>query len=249
MHAAHHESLAVLQSEPALAVNCARVGASSGAAATVGRAVRAAHPELPAASRSATGSAPRRRHHFRKFPAVRRANQGNRRQPSMSILCSPGSVASSVPRQRPGSLFPAERWCACRSVPITFASPISSFMLRRSMVMRSGRRRHEVFLLEIRLLHQPVGEAPQQVGMRPAAFIAARPEPDMVGHEASPPVPRRAATGPAAALRPDRPSARCRRAATVSTRRNQRPQFGCSSALGIAARQAGGDGMLLAESR
>ena len=50
-------------------------------------------------------------------------------------------------------------------------------------------RHHEVaavdlesqrFLVEIGLLHQPVRHASQQVEMRPAAFIAARPQPDVV---------------------------------------------------------------------
>ena len=39
------------------------------------------------------------------------------------------------------------------------------------------------FFLEIGLLHQPVRHPPQQVEMRPAAFIAARPQPDVIGQE------------------------------------------------------------------
>ena len=41
----------------------------------------------------------------------------------------------------------------------------------------------ERLLLEVGLLHQPVGEAAEQVDMRAAALEAARPEPGMVGEE------------------------------------------------------------------
>ena len=37
--------------------------------------------------------------------------------------------------------------------------------------------------VEIRLLHQPVRHPPQQVEMRSAALIAARPQPDVVGQQ------------------------------------------------------------------
>ena len=37
--------------------------------------------------------------------------------------------------------------------------------------------------LEIGLLHQPVRQPPQQVEMRPAALVAARPQPDVIGQQ------------------------------------------------------------------
>src|ERR1051326_5388745 len=44
-------------------------------------------------------------------------------------------------------------------------------------------RRPEIVLFEIRLLHQPVRKPPQQFGLRPAAFEAARPQPHLIGQE------------------------------------------------------------------
>ena len=41
----------------------------------------------------------------------------------------------------------------------------------------------KVLLLQRRLLHQPMGEAPQNLGLRAATFEAPRPQPDMVAHE------------------------------------------------------------------
>jgi hypothetical protein len=46
-----------------------------------------------------------------------------------------------------------------------------------------GRAGAQGLLLQGRLLHEPVGEAAQQVEMRPAALEAAGPEPGMVGKE------------------------------------------------------------------
>src|SRR3546814_17937582 len=40
--------------------------------------------------------------------------------------------------------------------------------------------------LEVGLLHRPVGEAAQQFGLRPAALVAARPQPDLVGEQLLP---------------------------------------------------------------
>src|SRR3546814_19044377 len=37
--------------------------------------------------------------------------------------------------------------------------------------------------LEVGFLHRPVGEAAQQFGLRPAALVAARPQPDLVGEQ------------------------------------------------------------------
>ena len=39
------------------------------------------------------------------------------------------------------------------------------------------------FFFELGLLHQPMRQPPQQVEMRAAAFIAARPQPDVVGQQ------------------------------------------------------------------
>ena len=39
------------------------------------------------------------------------------------------------------------------------------------------------FFFEIGLLHQPVRQAPQQIEMRAAAFVAARPQPDVIGQQ------------------------------------------------------------------
>ena len=39
----------------------------------------------------------------------------------------------------------------------------------------------QMLFLEIGLLHQPMGEAAQQFGLRAAAFIAARPQPAVIG--------------------------------------------------------------------
>ena len=41
----------------------------------------------------------------------------------------------------------------------------------------------QIVFLEIGLLHQPIGEAAQQFGLRPAALEAARPQPHLVGQE------------------------------------------------------------------
>ena len=49
---------------------------------------------------------------------------------------------------------------------------------RPSMTMAA-----QVLLLELRLLHQPVREAAQQLGLRAAAFEAARPQPDLIGQQ------------------------------------------------------------------
>ncbi len=52
---------------------------------------------------------------------------------------------------------------------------------RRSIEsFKSARGGDEALLLEIRLLHQPVREPAQEIGVRAAAFIAARPQPGVV---------------------------------------------------------------------
>ena len=43
--------------------------------------------------------------------------------------------------------------------------------------------RAQIVLFEIGFLHQPIGEAPQQLRLRPAAFETARPEPHLVGQQ------------------------------------------------------------------
>ena len=111
----------------------------------------------------------------------------------------------------------------------------------------------EVLLLEVGLLHQPVREAAQQFGLRPAAVEAAGPQPELIGQQLrdaafADPVEDQQRLVVGARSSASLP-ARC---AWPRRARNQRPQVGCprsacSASPAPSRRQVGGDRMALAD--
>ena len=102
-----------------------------------------------------------------------------------SVACHrPSSLAGMVARHMPGSpaLSVSSRVAPDGEVTVTGAT-LSAMVWRcttRSLPLDLQPQR---FFVQIGLLHQPVRHPPQQIEMRAAALIAARPQPDLVGQQ------------------------------------------------------------------
>ena len=182
--AAHDARLAHLQSDPVVAVvGVARAHADDARQMHAG-AVLDPH-------RVAAGRVRQRRQHARVVE-VTSVNSRGLAGPTLASAVSlpsvarhrPSSLASMVERQTPGlGLGQRQRaGLARRRRQRHLVDGVGHGLpLHREIV--AAHQQAQRLLLEVGLLHQPVRQPPQQIDMRAAAFVAARPQPDVVGEK------------------------------------------------------------------
>ena len=100
-----------------------------------------------------------------------------------SVACHrPSSFAGIVERHVPGSLgaqASPRASCPDGDVTVTGATLSRHGLAQHHQIVALDLQTQRLFV-EVGLLHQPVRRSPQQIEMRSAAFIAARPQPDMI---------------------------------------------------------------------
>ena len=100
------------------------------------------------------------------------------------IVCSPSSRLATCAVNRPGRVSVRATLLSAPLGAVRVTGSAVSFMVCRSMRMsRPLSAGAKGFLLQGRLLHEPVGEAAQQIEMRSAVLVAARPEPGVIGEK------------------------------------------------------------------
>ena len=132
------------------------------------------------------------------------------------------------PRQSAGLARCERDACASRrtaSVSVTSPTLVGHGLALDQEIAAAHDQAQRLFL-EVGLLHQPVRQPAQQVEMRPAALVAARPQPDVVGEQQRRRGLRPRATARSSGLLSGPSITVVPLAARVSTRRNQRLQCG-----------------------